>query len=101
MFFFVFGTGPFRFGRRRPVGPAMTDRCACRSLEPERGRERPTVTEAVNARDLSLGRAGAGVPVLGLGLRGLLARPVTQANQTGDSPARVGYPLVEPAVKRR
>jgi hypothetical protein len=50
------------------------------SLEPERERERPTVTEAVNGRNLSLGRSGAGVPVLGLGLRGLLARPVTQAN---------------------
>jgi hypothetical protein len=52
---------------------------ATEALEPEREHKRPTVTEAVNGRDLSLGRAGAGVPVLGLGLRGLLARPVTQA----------------------
>ena len=73
--FCVMVSGPFRFWEWSPFEVAGD-----RSLEPERERERPTATEAINGRNLSLGRGDAGVPVLGLGLSGLLAGPVTQAN---------------------
>src|SRR6266699_7121707 len=92
----VMVSGPFRFWEWSPFEVAGD-----RSLEPERERERPTATEVINGRDLSLGRCDAGVPGLGLGLRGLLAGPVTQANGGGDSLERRRHILVDSAVKRR
>jgi hypothetical protein len=47
-----------------------------RSPEPQRERERPTLTEANKGHDLSLGRAGADASGVRLGIRWFLAWPV-------------------------
>ena len=89
-------SGPFTI-----LGMAPFEVADDRSLEPERERERLTATEVINGHDLSLGRTSAGVSDPRLGLRGLLARPVAQANRDGDSLERRRHILVDSAVKRR